>query len=374
MPSSRSPEIMSRSASLKTPICEQLGIELPIFGFSHSVEVTVALTKAGGFGVYGAARESAEDIARHLAKIRDMVGDLPFGVDVMLPKGMPEKTLEEIQAELPEQHIEFVEHLREKYDVPPARNQGFFNSMVRTPGFFDDQLQAALESDVNMLAFGVGFTPEAVARAKDRNMLTAALIGHPKHAQSALHADVEVIVAQGAEAGGHTGEISTLTLVPQSVAMAEGRPVLAAGGIGHGSQVAASLAMGAQGVWLGTKWLTTLEHQLEQGKVDKLLAAGSGDTVVTRGSSGKPQRQIRSAWSNEWAAPDAPKPLKMPYQHALVGDLIIAVEENDIEPLLTEPAGQSVAWCENVSTVADVVEELVEQTHEALSRMATMLS
>ena len=364
---------MTSGISFKTPICEQLGIDLPIFGFSHSVAVTAALTKAGGFGVYGAARESAEDIARHLAEIRDMVGDMPFGVDVMLPKGMPEKTLEEIQAELPEQHKEFVEHLREKYDVPPAQNQGFFNSMVRTPDFFDDQLQAALESDVNMLAFGVGFTPEAVARAKDRNMLTAALIGHPKHAQSALHADVEVIVAQGAEAGGHTGEISTLTLVPQSVAMAEGRPVLAAGGIGHGSQIAASLAMGAQGVWLGTKWLTTHEHQLEQGKVDKLLAAGSGDTVVTRGSSGKPQRQIRSAWSDEWAAPDAPKPLKMPYQHALVGDLIISVEENDIEPLLTEPAGQSVAWCENVSTVADVVEELVEQTREALSRMATML-
>ena len=93
---------MTSGISFKTPICEQLGIDLPIFGFSHSVAVTAALTKAGGFGVYGAARESAEDIARHLAEIRDMVGDMPFGVDVMLPKGMPEKTLEEIQAELPE--------------------------------------------------------------------------------------------------------------------------------------------------------------------------------------------------------------------------------------------------------------------------------
>lgn len=359
---------------LRTPICERLGIELPIFGFSHSVEVTAALTKAGGFGVYGAAREAPEEVARNLAEIRAMVGERPFGVDIMLPKGMPDKTLEELRSDLPAGHVAFVDGLRRKYDVPPAKNVGFFNSMVRTPGFFDEQLQAVLDSDVNMLAFGVGFTPEAVARAKARNMITAALIGRPKHTEAAIAAGVEVIVAQGGEAGGHTGEISTLTLVPQSVAVADERPVLAAGGIGHGSQIAACLAMGAQGAWLGTKWLTTIEHRLEQGKIDKLLASGSGDTVVTRASSGKPQRQIRSAWSEEWAKPDAPDPLKMPYQHALVGDVIISVEENDIEPLLTEPAGQSVAWCTEVSSVADVVDRLASETRQALATLSTMIS
>ena len=358
--------------SLTTPICRQLGIELPIFGFSHSVEVTAALTQAGGFGVYGAAREAPEEVAENLAKIRTLVGDLPFGVDIMLPKGMPDKSLDELQADLPAEHVAFVDELKRKYDVPPAENQGFFNSLVRTPSFFDGQLEAVLDSDVNMLAFGVGFTAEAVKKANAKNMITAALIGQPKHTQAALDAGVEVIVAQGGEAGGHTGEISTLTLVPQSVAMAGGRPVLAAGGIGHGSQIAACMAMGAQGAWLGTKWLTTVEHQLEQGKVDKLVASGSADTVVTRASSGKPQRQIRSNWSQEWAAPDAPAPLKMPYQHALVGDLIISVEENDITPLLTEPAGQSVAWCKEVSSVADVVDELVNETKDALAQLSEM--
>jgi NAD(P)H-dependent flavin oxidoreductase YrpB (nitropropane dioxygenase family) len=358
--------------SLKTPICRRLGIEVPIFGFSHSVAVTAALTNAGGFGVFGAAREAPHEVAESLAQVRKLVGDKPFGVDIMLPKGMPSKSLDELQADLPNDHVAFVDNLKRKYEVPPAENQGFFNSQVRSPEFFQGQLDAVLESDVNMLAFGVGFTPDAVKRANAKNMITAALIGHPKHVQAAVDAGVEVIVAQGGEAGGHTGEISTLTLVPQSAEMSGGRPVLAAGGIGHGSQIAASLAMGAEGVWLGTKWLTTTEHQLEQGKVDKLLASGSGDTVVTRASSGKPQRQIRSQWSQEWSAPNAPDPLKMPYQHALVGDLIISVEENDITPLLTEPAGQSVAWCREVSSVADVVDQLVAETRDALSRLADM--
>jgi len=362
----------------KTPICDRLGIEVPIFGFSHSVAVTAALTNAGGFGVFGAAREAPEEVSESLAEIRELVGDKPFGVDLMLPKGMPSKSLDELRADLPPEHRDFVDGLKRKYKVPPAKNQGFFNSLVRSPEFFEGQLDAVLESSTNMLAFGVGFTADAVRRANAKGMVTAALIGLPKHVRAALDAGVEIIVAQGTEAGGHTGEISTLTLVPQAVAMAaeEGpeRVVLAAGGIGHGSQIAASLAMGAEGVWLGTKWLTTVEHRLEPGKVEKLLASGSADTVVTRASSGKPQRQIRSSWSDEWGQPGAPAPLKMPYQHALVGDIIIAVEENDITPLLTEPAGQSVAWCHEVSSVADVVAELVEETEVALDRLKAMTS
>lgn len=361
--------------NIQTPLCRRLGIELPIFGFSHSVAATAAITNAGGYGVYGAARDEPVVVAARLAEIRGLVGKRPFGVDVMLPKGMPDHaTLDEVRAELPAEHVAFVDTLRRKYAVPDARGKSFFNSMLRTADFFDGQLEAVFASDVDMIAFGVGFSADVVARAKAVGKLTAALIGLPKHARRALDAGVEVIVAQGAEAGGHTGEVSTLALVPQVVAMAADVPVLAAGGIGHGSQVAAALAMGAEGAWLGTRWLTTLEHALDAAKVEKLLRAGSDDTVVTRASSGKPQRQIRSQWSEEWQATGAPEPLKMPYQHALVGDLITAVEENRIDALLTEPAGQSVAWCEAVGSVAEVMIALRDETAQALDRLNTRLT
>ncbi len=357
-----------------TPLCRNLRMSRPIFGFAHSIDVTAALTNAGGMGIYGAARDAPDAIPEKLRTIRAQVGDKPFGVDIMLPKGMPAgKTLDDLRAELPGPHRQFVAELRDKYGVPEPAGESFFNSMMRSDAFFEAQLDAVLSTDVDFVAFGTGFTPDRVKRVKDAGKPVGALIGLPKHARAALDCGIEVIVAQGTEAGGHTGEVSTLTLIPQIVEMANDVPVVAAGGIGHGSQIAASLAMGAQAVWLGTIWLTTQEHALAEGKVAKLLAAQSSDTVITRASSGKPQRQLRSRWSEEWSAPEAPAPLKMPYQHALVGDLITAVEEADITPLLTEPAGQGVVWCRQVESVAEVVTRLCGETNQALDAMAGML-
>lgn len=359
---------------LNTPLCRELGMTVPIFGFAHSVDVTAALTNAGGMGVYGAARDAPDAIPGKLAAIREQVGDKPFGVDIMLPKGMPQgKTLADLQAELPDAHRRFVDGLKNKYAVPEPQGDSFFNSMMRSDDFFEAQLEAALATDVDFVAFGTGFSPDRVARVKAAGKPVGALIGLPKHARAALDAGIEIIVAQGTEAGGHTGEVSTMTLVPQIIEMADRVPVLAAGGIGHGSQIAAALAMGVQGVWLGTCWLTTSEHALAESKVTKLLAADSRDTVITRASSGKPQRQLKSNWSEEWAAPNAPTPLKMPYQHALVGDLITAVEERDITPLLTEPAGQGVVWCRQVESVAEVVARLMGETENALAALSAIL-
>ena len=359
--------------SLNTPLCRDLSMSVPIFGFAHSIDVTAAISLAGGMGIYGAARDEPDAISGKLNAVRAKVGDKPFGVDIMLPKGMPDGTLDELRAGLPDGHLRFVEQLKAQYEVPDAAGNSFFNSSMRSDAFFEAQLDAVLSTDVDFVAFGTGFDRDRVARVKAAGKPVGALIGLPKHARAALDAGIEVIVAQGTEAGGHTGQVSTLTLIPQVVEMAGGVPVVAAGGIGHGSQVAASLAMGAQGAWLGTAWLTTEEHALGDGKVAKLLAADSNDTVITRASSGKPQRQLKSMWSEVWAAPNAPEPLKMPYQHALVGDLITAVEEREITPLLTEPAGQSVAWCRDVESVAAVIERLMAETDQALDDMTKMI-
>jgi len=358
---------------LRTPFAERLGIDVAILGFTHTPEVAGAITGAGGLGVYGIAHDAPDEVAGKMAELRRWSGDeAPLGVDIMMPRGMPEdETLESVQARLPEEHKRFVEGIRERYKVPPSTTTSFFNSILRTPAYFEGQLQALLDSDVDLVAFGVGLTEDAVIRLKEAGKTVGALVGHPRHVERYRGVGLDFLVAQGSEAGAHTGTIGTMVLVPQVVQMAGDVPVLAAGGIGHGSQIAGALAMGAQGVWLGTAWLATTEHNRGDHKVSaalraKLFAAGSGDTAVTRGNSGKPQRQIRTAWIEEWESPEAPAPLPMPYQHALVGDLMTSIDEHEVEALLHTPAGQGVAWTTEMRPVADVVADLVEQAEAAL--------
>lgn len=360
---------------LTTDFARRLGIDVPIFGFSHSVDVTAAIARAGGMGVYGVAHDPPAAVPGKLAAIRQRQGNRPLCVDIMMPKGMPQDaTLDSVRAALPEAHRAFVQSISDRYDVPPARTKSFFNSVLRTPSYFEGQLQALLASNVDVVAFGVGLTEDAVARLKQQGKIVGALIGNPRHLDAYQSVGLDFVVAQGAEAGGHTGTIGTMVLVPEIVERAGDLPVLAAGGIGHGSQIAAALAMGAQGVWLGTAWLTTKEHAIGDHAIgeklrQKLIEAGSSDTAVTRGSSGKPQRQIRSAWTQAWSMPEAPHPLGMPYQHALVGDLLTAIDEHQIDPLLHSPAGQGVVWTRRQSTVAELIDRLTSEAEHSLERL-----
>jgi NAD(P)H-dependent flavin oxidoreductase YrpB (nitropropane dioxygenase family) len=356
--------------ALHTAVCDRLGIEYPIFGFSHSMEVTAAITNAGGFGVYGATRDMPDAISARLTEIRSMVGDRPFGVDLLLPVGMADKNdWAAAEATIPEAHKAFVRQLKKKYNVPDATGKSFFSSTVRSNELFEAQADAVLASDVNLFASAIGTPAHLIERAKAAGMTTLSLVGAPKHVEYAKAAGVDLLVAQGYDAGGHTGPIGTLSLVPQIVDAAGEIPVLAAGGIADGRQVAASLALGAQGVWLGTVWLATEEHRLNKHILEKLLKAGSLDTVLTRSHSGKTCRVVRTAWSEEWEAEDAPKPLKMPYQQVLIGELLTGVMEHEIEPLMYEGAGQGVAWCNEVSTVEQVIERLMAEAREALAAL-----
>jgi NAD(P)H-dependent flavin oxidoreductase YrpB (nitropropane dioxygenase family) len=365
------------SRRIFTPICERLGIERPIFGFSHSLEVVAAICRAGGFGVFGVAREDPAHIGERIAELRQAVGARPFGVDLMLPAGMPEQSDPAAAAHhLPAGHREFVDGLRDRYQVPAATRPTFFTTFVRSKALFAQQVDAVLASDVDLVATAIGLPPDVIARTRAAGKTTLSLVGTPRHAEAAVAAGAEILVAQGYDAGGHTGTIGTMTLVPQVVEVGDrtGVPVLAAGGIASGRQIAAALALGAQGAWLGTAWLGSLENRTHPMLLEKLLAAGSDDTVVTRAHSGKPCRVVRSAWSDEWSAPDAPAPLEMPWQQALTGELLAAIEEHDIEPLIYEAAGQSVAWLRQQETVAEIVERLVAETDRAFESLDTMLA
>ncbi len=355
---------------LNTSICRRLGIQKPIFGFSFSVEVTAAITNAGGFGIYGATRDQPDTIVEHLAQIRSLVGDRPFGVDLLLPMGMADKNdWEAAAAQLPDEHKAFVRHLKKKYKVPDPTEKSFFSASVRSNELFEAQTNAVLNSDVNLFASAIGTPPDIIERAKAAGMTTLSLVGAPKHVKYAKAAGTDLIVAQGYDAGGHTGPIGTLSLVPQIVDAAGDIPVLAAGGIANGRQLVASLALGAQGVWLGTVWLTTKEHRLNKIILDKLLKAGSMDTVVTRSHSGKSCRTLKTAWSEEWDTEGVPKPLKMPFQQVLTGELLTGIMEHEIAPLMYEGAGQGVVWCNELTTVTKVIDRLMAEARETFGKL-----
>ena len=364
---------MGTPGLLHTPLARRLGIEHPIFGFAHDIPTVAAICNAGGLGVYGATRRFPAEIRDELAQLRQLVGDRPFGVDLVLPDGMPEhNSRAEIERHIPDGHRRFVAGLIDRYQVPEPSGPGMRTRFIRSSEIEAEQLEAVMASDVDLFACGIGAPRAAVERARELGKTTAALIGSPRHVRRAVDSGVDIIVAQGYDAGAHTGAIGTFTLVPQIVDAVGDLPVLAAGGVATGRHIAAALAMGAEGVWMGTTWLTTTEHaaHLHPRLVPKLLAATSADTVITRSESGKTFRQIRSAWSDEWEAEGAPEPLRMPYQDVLVGDLLGAIDEHGVEPLLHSGAGQGIGYATELRPVAEVMADLVAEAEGAVSRLA----
>ncbi len=360
---------------MKTELCERFGIDIPIFGFSHAVEVVAAVTNAGGYGVYGATRRLAAEIADEVKAIRDAVEDRPFGLDLVIPDKVPERNdRAELEMKVPDAHRRFVEGLERKYSVPKPSAPGMRTRFIRSREIQDSQIAAVAESDVNMVALGIGCPPEVVELMKSKGKTTVALVGQERHAARALEAGVDLLVAQGYDAGGHTGQIGTFSLVPRIVQMAGAVPVLAAGGVATGRHIAAALALGAQGVWIGTAFLVTEEYRshLSPGELDALLDAQAADTVISRAESGKPFRQTRSAWSEEWSTKEAPSPLSHPLHDVLVGDMLGAIIEHDIRPLQHYGAGQGIGWFDRLRPVSEVVNTLVRDGDTALAGLGKL--
>lgn len=357
-------------ARLRNALCDDLGADVPIFGFTHSVDAAIAVSLAGGIGIWGGTRSTPEEIEAALSKMANALGDRPHGIDLVIPNGMPERdNRDEIEAAIPEGHRAFIDDLREKYAVPNDGEPGMRSRFVRSEDMAREQVDVVMDSGATILALGIGSPEWVIGPAKDRGKTLVSLVGQPKHAVNAMRAGADILVAQGTDAGAHTGPVGTFSLVPQIVDAAGDLPVLAAGGVATGRHVAAALAMGAVGVWMGTAWLFCDEEHTDAQVMEKLIAAGSADAVISRADSGKTLRQIRTAWSDEWSSPDAPEPLKMPYQDILVGDLLGQIERHHIGPLQHSPAGQSVAFFDRRRTVASVMEQIVAETEAALDAL-----
>ena len=361
------------SSALRTPVCRQLGIAHPIFGFSHSVDVVVEIARAGGYPVLGLAREMPHEIPHILQELDSRMQGRPYGVDLMLPVAVPRTgSIDEVRACLPVGHQQFVQELRQRFGVRPPEQPSFFTTQVRSEDLFESQIEQVLASNATGVATAIGLRADLIERARARGKTTFSLVGSVRHAQKALALGVDVLVAQGYDAGGHTGSVGTFSLVPQIVAAAGNTPVLAAGGIGNGGQILAAIGMGAQGGWLGTLWMAARENHTPPALLERLIRSGSEDTVITRAHSGKPCRVVRSEWIDAWAAEGAPEPLPMPLQQALTGDVFASIHEHNDARLIYEAAGQSVFAIREETTVERQMQTLVDEMSHAALRLQSM--
>ena len=363
---------------MHTPICDLLGIEHPILGFTPSEHVAAAISRAGGLGVLGCVRfNDAAELDKVLDWMDASTDGRPYGVDVVMPATIPaEGAAIDLNQLIPAGHREFVEQTLARLGVPPLPDGsqtadgvlGWLHSVAR------EQVEVALGHPARLIANALGSPPpDIIASAHDRGMLVAALAGKAAHARSHAAAGVDIVVAQGYEAGGHTGEIGSMVLVPEIVdAVGDRATVLAAGGIGCGRQVAAALTLGAAGAWMGSIWLLTQEYaQMTAAPAvqEALLAATSSDTVRSRIYSGKPARLLKNRWTDAWEQEGAPQPLPMPLQNLLVSEAHQRLMRSGRPDVVPMPAGQIIGRMTEVRPVAEVMAALVEETGETLDRL-----
>jgi len=368
---------------VRTELCDVFGIDVPLFAFSHCRDVVAAVSRAGGMGVLGALAFSPEQLEVELRWIDEHVGGRPYGVDVIIPASYAGAELdgpdlaEQLAAMIPERHRQFVEDILARYSVPPLPPEvdrpagllGWTNQGGRS------QVEVALSHPIALLANALGPAPaDVVTQAHAYGVRVAGLVGTAEHASRQVAAGVDLIVAQGTEAGGHTGEISTMVLVPDVVDAVAPVPVLAAGGIGDGRQLAAALALGAQGVWTGSIWLTVTESDVSPVVRDKLLRAGPGDTVRSRSLTGKPARLLRTAWTDAWDHPSGPGALPMPLQFMVTAEALQRIGRSGNQQLAGTPVGQIVGRMNSVRATRDVVFDLVDEAVRTIERLHRQLA
>jgi len=362
---------------MRTDLCELLGIDHPIVGFSPSEHVVAAISRAGGLGVLGCVRfNDADELDAVLSWLDRELAGRPYGVDVVMPGKVPtEGAPADLDKLIPPGHRDFVERTLQRLGVPPLSVDeasrpgvlGWLHSVARS------HVEVALTHPVRLIANALGPPPpDVIAQAHDHGLLVAALAGRPDHARNHVSLGVDLVVAQGYEAGGHTGEIASMVLVPEVVDAVGDTPVLAAGGIGSGRQIAAALALGARGVWMGSVWLGTEEYQSAPALREALLRAGSADTVRSRIYTGKPARLLRNRWTEAWTEQDAPRPLPMPLQNLLVAGAHSRLMESGDPTVVPMPVGQIVGRMNEVRPVADVLADLVAEADETLARMGKL--
>ena len=373
---------------MKSVICEMLGIEFPLLAFSHCRDVVAAVSRAGGMGVFGAVRYSPEQLRQELTWIDAHCGGKPYGVDLIVPnqfegKGEERDTVDLVKT-LPRSHHEFISGILQAHQIDGDALDKEENGRLNFARNLEeagaaDMLDVAFSFPIRLIANALGTPPRVmIDQAKSRDVPVAALVGTRVHAVAQIAAGVDILVAAGGEAGGHCGDISTMVLIPEVVSVAGDTPVLAAGGIVTGRQMAAAMAMGAAGAWCGSVWLTTVEAEPSPVIKEKLLSATSSDTVRSRSRTGKPSRQLRSPWTDAWEQ-GGQAPLPMPLQSLLVEPALLRIDKlaqsghAGARDLATYWVGQGVGLMNQEKTTAAVVQEFKTDFLDACERLTATL-
>ena len=373
---------------MKTDICKKLGIEYPIFAFTHCRDVVVAVSKAGGIGVLGAVGYSPEQLKEELDWIDEHIGEYPYGVDTVIPQkyeGMdeknPEQLLETLQKMIPDGHRKFVEDLLSANGVPeaPETNGPKGGLLGWTEATAEPQIEEALKHpNVKLIANALGTPPaDMIKKIQDQGVLIGALCGKIKQAVAHKEAGLDFIIAQGGEGGGHTGEIGSIVLWPQIVDAVDGLPVLAAGGIGSGRQMAAAMSTGVQGVWCGSLWLAVEEAAAQPAEKDSYLNASSEDTIRSKAWTGKPARMLKNKWTEAWENPENPDPLPMPLQGMITYDAMrrtsMYAGSGNTQEVSFNAAGQVIGQVKQIESVKDVIFRMINEYLDSVERLNELL-
>lgn len=372
---------------MQSPICTMLDIEFPLLAFSHCRDVVVAVSKAGGMGVFGAAALPPERLEEELAWIDAHIGGKPYGVDLIVPNSFAGKGEAGggARPEIPATHRDFAAGLLARFDVDAA---GVDDAAAARQALGDNMtdegaaalLEVAFRHPIKLIANALGVPPPLMLElGKRHGVPVAALVGTRDHALAQVRAGVDILVVAGGEAGGHCGEVATMVLVPEVAAAVEAvgasTPILAAGGIVTGRQMAAAMAMGAHGAWCGSVWLTTAEAETNPVVKEKMLVASSRDTIRSKSRTGKPSRQLRSPWTDAWEAEGAPKPLPMPLQSLVSEPALRKVDKlaegghEGAKQLATYWVGQGVGLMNEPMSAGQVVQAFKEDWIAACERL-----
>jgi NAD(P)H-dependent flavin oxidoreductase YrpB (nitropropane dioxygenase family) len=388
---------------MRTDLCDLFGIDVPIFAFSHCRDVVAAVSNAGGLGVLGALAFSPEQLELELKWIDDNTAGRPYGVDTVMPMSYAGKDeglgkadeqgevdAKVFQDMIPQQTRDWIERVLEEYEVPPlpggaereeAVGGGSSGLLGWTEGGGRNHVDVALRHErVKLLVNALGPPPkDIIDLAHEHGVKVAALTGAIEHAQRQKQQGVDIIVAQGTEAGGHTGEIGSMVLLPDIVEAVHPTPVLGAGGIASGRQAAAAMALGASGVWTGSVWLTVREADTSPLVKEKLFGARSKDAVRSRSLSGKPARLLRTAWTEAWEREDCPGTLPMPLQYMACSEaqsrigLAARKEGAKARELVGMPVGQVVGRMSHEMSSAEVIYQFIDEFVESVERLQGML-
>jgi len=366
---------------MQTELVKMFDLDIPVCGFSHCRDVVIALSRAGGLGVLGTARYSPEQFDIELSKIDEALDGKPYGVTIIFPKPKPSDAEaadpEALAAQIPDEYWRYVHGLASRFGIPVDEGRknvestdGVVNAYPLTRDHALAMLEVVKKHPVSLVSSAIGAPPaDEVAELHAKGVKVCGQVGDPRHVKHHLDAGVDLIVATGTEAGGHTGDISSLVLTPQVVRAAAPVPVLAAGGVGTGKQLTAALALGAEGVWMGSAWLVSTESELPEELKRKLVAAKAADTIRSRSLSGRMARQLRTPWVDAWEESDSLPPLPAPLQGVLVKDAQAGMMKRGQEEVLGTPVGQIVGELNAIRTVKDIVLEMMTDSVDAATRV-----